>query len=90
LKNDVPCGPINTIADTTSDPHIAGAREMFVEIEHPKAGKMRLTGSHIKFSRTKSGIRTPAPLLGQHTDEILLAAGYSEDEIAQMREEGVF
>jgi formyl-CoA transferase len=43
LKNDVPCGPINTIADTTSDPHIAGAREMFVEIEHPKAGKMRLT-----------------------------------------------
>ncbi len=90
LKNNIPCGPINTIADTTSDPHIAGAREMFVEVEHPTAGKMRLTGSHIKLSRTKSSIRTPAPLLGQHTDEVLSEFGYSAGDVAAMREEGVF
>jgi formyl-CoA transferase len=90
LENGVPCGPINTIADTVNDPHIAGAREMFVEVEHPKAGKMRLTGSHIKFSRTKAGIRTPAPLLGQHTAELLAELGYSDAEADQLRENGAF
>ncbi len=90
LKNNIPCGPINTIADTTSDPHIAGAREMFVEVEHPVAGKMRLTGSHIKFSRAKASVRTLAPLLGQHTDEVLFEIGYSAADVAAMREEGVF
>ena len=89
LDAGVPAAPINTIADTTKDPHIAGAREMFVEVDHPVAGKMKLTGCHIKMSRTPSAIRTPAPLLGQDNDEIYGSLGYSADQIAHMREEGV-
>ncbi len=67
----VPAAPINTIDKVVADPHISGAREMFVEIEHPVAGKMRVTGCQIKFSETKSGVCAPAPTLGQHTDAIL-------------------
>ena len=89
LDAGVPAAPINTIADTTKDPHIAGAREMFVEVDHPVAGKMKLTGCHIKMSRTPSAIRTPAPLLGQDNDEIYGSLGYSADQIAHMKEAGV-
>lgn len=89
LKAGIPAAPINTIADTTKDPHIAGAREMFVEVDHPVAGKLRLTGCHIKMSRTPPAIRTPAPVLGQDNDEVYSALGYSPEEIGQMREAGV-
>ena len=89
LARGIPAGPINTIADTTQDPHIAGAREMFVEVDHPVAGRMKLTGCHIKLSRTKPGIHAPAPTLGQHNGEVLAELGYSDSEIAQMRETGV-
>lgn len=89
LDAGVPAAPINTIADTVKDPHIAGAREMFVEVNHPVAGTMKLTGCHIKMSRTPSTIRTPAPLLGQDNSEVYASFGYSEAEIAQMHEEGV-
>lgn len=89
LDVGVPAAPINTIADTTKDPHIAGAREMFVEVDHPVAGKMKLTGCHIKMSRTPSAIRTHAPLLGQDNEEVYGSLGYSHEEIARMKEEGV-
>ena len=89
LDVGVPAAPINTIADTTKDPHIAGAREMFVEVDHPVAGKMKLTGCHIKMSRTPSEIRTHAPLLGQDNEEVYGSLGYSHEEIARMKEEGV-
>jgi formyl-CoA transferase len=65
LAEGIPASPINTIERVVNDPHIAGAREMFVDVEHPKAGKLKLTGSHIKFSETKTSIKSPAPLLGQ-------------------------
>ena len=68
---------------------MAGAREMFVEVDHPVAGRMKLTGCHIKLSRTKPGIHAPAPTLGQHNGEVLAELGYSDSEIAQMRETGV-
>lgn len=71
LDCGVPAAPINTIDKVVADPHIGGAREMFVEIDHPVAGRMRVTGCQIKFSDTKSCVRTPAPTLGQHTDEVL-------------------
>lgn len=69
---------------------VAGAREMFVEVDHPKAGTMKITGPHSKFTGTKSSVRTPAPLLGQHTDKVLVRLlGLTEAEIAAYREEGV-
>lgn len=70
LAVGVPSAPINTIDRIVKDPHIAGAREMFVAVEHPVAGKTTITGDHIKFSDRKADIRTPAPVLGQHNDDI--------------------
>ncbi len=85
-----PAAPINTIDKLVSCPHIAGAREMFVEVDHPKAGKLKITGSHIKLSDTKTSIRTPAPLLGQHTEEVYSAVlGFTPEQIAAYKAEGV-
>lgn len=86
----VPCAPINNIEQVVNDPHIAEAREMFVDIEHPIAGKMKITGAHIKLSETKAEIRTPAPLLGQHNEEVLKnILGLSDAEIENLVNEKV-
>lgn len=91
LDAGVPAGPIYDIDQVTKDPHIAGAREMFVEMEHPVAGKMKITGNQVKFSSTPVTFRAPAPLLGQHTDEILKEfLDMSETEIQSLREKKVF
>ena len=72
LEAGVPSAPINTIERVVKDPHIAGAREMFVDLEHPVAGKMKVTGNQLKFTNRPVHIDRPAPTLGQHTEEILL------------------
>lgn len=90
LAEGIPATPINTIERVVKDPHIAGAREMFVDVEHPKAGKLKLTGSHIKFSETKTSISKPAPLLGQDNlsvySEIL---GIEDSSLDDLKKEGV-
>jgi formyl-CoA transferase len=91
LAAGVPAGPINTIEQVTRDPHIAGAREMFVEIEHPVAGKMRITGNQIKMSETPVHFRSAAPLLGQHTREVLRELlDIGDAEYAELAAQGVF
>jgi len=68
------------------DPHIAGAREMFVEVNHPVAGKMKITGSHIKLSETKPSVKTPSPLLGEHNDYVLKEyLNYSDEKIKELK-----
>lgn len=90
LAAGCPAAPINTIDKLVTCPHIAGAREMFVEVEHPVAGKMKLTGSHIKMSDTKPGVRTPAPLLGQYNEEVYgELLGMTKDAIAAFKAQGV-
>ncbi len=90
LAAGVPSAPINTIDRLVKDPHIAKARQMFVDIEHPKAGRMTLTGAHIKLTATPPSIRTPSPELGQHNAEVYGALlGLSEADVAQLRAEGV-
>jgi len=85
LKAGVPAAPINTIDRVIKDPHIAGAREMFVDIEHPKAGKLKVTGSHIKLSETKPVVKTPAPLLGQHNGEVYKELlGIDENQLQEL------
>ncbi|GAB7388626.1 CoA transferase [Bacillaceae bacterium] len=84
----VPGGPVYTYDQTLSDPHIL-AREMVVEMEHPKLGTIKTLGIPIKFSQTPLSIRTPAPWLGQHTTEVLQGIGFSEEEIAGLYEEGI-
>lgn len=66
----LPCAPINTVDRIVNDPHIA-ARNMIVEVEHPIAGKLKMPGVPVKMSATPGAVNTHAPLLGQHTNEIL-------------------
>ena len=90
LAVGIPAGPINTIDRVVSDPHIADARQMFVELEHPVAGKMKVTGNQLKFTNKKVDISRPAPLLGQHNAEVLgEKLGYTPEQVAQLKEEGV-
>jgi formyl-CoA transferase len=90
LEAGCPAAPINNIDDLVSCPHIADAREMFVEVDHPKAGKMKITGAHIKLSETKPSIRTPAPLLGQHNSEVFEELlGYDQARLNELEKEGI-
>ena len=85
--NDIPCGPINDYAQVFADPQVL-AREMVVETEHPTLGHLRTLGSPIKMSATPPDVSRRAPRLGEHTDEVLTEAGFSDKEIAAMREAG--
>ena len=89
-KAGVPCAPIMTIDKIVKDPHIAEAREMFVNTHHPVAGDLTVTGSHIKLSDTPASVRTPAPLLGQHNIEILgELLGLDVEKVKELEGEGV-
>jgi crotonobetainyl-CoA:carnitine CoA-transferase CaiB-like acyl-CoA transferase len=83
----VPAGPVLDIAQMHADPQ-ALAREMIVETTHPTAGKVKAIGLPIKFSDTPGGVRKAAPLMGEHTREVLLETGFSDAEIEQMAEQG--
>ena len=91
LAAGIPSCPVNTIDRVVKDPHIAGAREMFVELEHPVAGKMKVTGNQLKFTNNKVVIDTPAPLLGQHTKEVLQEIlGIEHEEYESLKAAGAF
>jgi len=90
LAAGVPSSPINTVDRLVTDPHIAGARQMFVDMDHPKAGKTRLTGSHIKLSATPPRLRSPAPQLGEHNTDVLSGLlGLTAEAITQLQLDGV-
>lgn len=89
LEAGIPAGPINDARAVTQDEHIAKAREMYLEHHHPVVGDMTIIGNPIKLYDTKPSVRTPAPLLGQHTEELLNEIlGYDADQVAQLRAKG--
>ena len=81
--NGLPCGPINDYEQVFADPHIR-ARGMVVETDHPTLGRLQTLGSPVKMSATPPLTGRRAPLLGEHTREVLLDAGYSDAEIADI------
>jgi crotonobetainyl-CoA:carnitine CoA-transferase CaiB-like acyl-CoA transferase len=85
--NDIPCGPINDYARVFTDPHIT-ARQMVTNVEHPVLGAMKALGSPLKLSVTPTDARRRAPMLGEHTDAVLLESGFSAGDIAALRQAG--
>jgi len=84
----VPGGPVYGYEEILADPHVA-ARRMVVDIEHPRVGPMKTLGLPIKSSGELTQIRRPAPVLGQHTTQILSELGIPDDEVAAMLVDGV-
>ncbi|AXB78720.1 CaiB/BaiF CoA-transferase family protein [Novosphingobium sp. P6W] len=85
---DIWCGPVYGYADLVDDPQIRH-NGTFVEYDHPTEGRVKVPGFPIRFSRTPSAITRGAPLVGQHSHEVLREAGRSEEDIAQLIESGV-
>ena len=87
-KSGIPAGPILTLDKTLTHPQVL-ARKMVVEADHPKAGRIKMTGVPVKLSDTPGGLTSPPPLLGQHTDEVLTQVlGFSLAESADLRQSG--
>jgi crotonobetainyl-CoA:carnitine CoA-transferase CaiB-like acyl-CoA transferase len=84
----VPNGPINDIAQVFAEPQVK-ARGVRIEVDHPVAGKLPMVASPMRFSGTPIEHKTPPPLLGEHTEEVLRELlGKGAGELARLRERG--
>jgi len=89
LAVGVPAAPIHTYPEALASEQ-AVARQMVMQIEHPAEGTVNALGFPVKLSATPQQVRYPAPLLGQHTEEVLLEFGFSATRVAQLRAQGAF
>jgi crotonobetainyl-CoA:carnitine CoA-transferase CaiB-like acyl-CoA transferase len=88
LDQGIPMGAINSIAQVVDHPQVI-ARGALVETAHPRAGKVKMVGAPVRLSETPGSVRTPAPMLGEHTDQVLREVlGLSDEAIAALREAG--
>jgi crotonobetainyl-CoA:carnitine CoA-transferase CaiB-like acyl-CoA transferase len=76
----VPVGPVHTIGEALGHPQTL-ARDMVVDLVHPQAGLTKALGCPVHFSATPTAITRPAPLLGEHTREVLREYGYADADI---------
>jgi len=86
-KAGVPAGPVLSLGEALNNPQVQ-ARRMVVEVNHSRVGRTRALGTPVKFSKTPTQIRRAAPVLGEHTREILGEFGYGEAEINQLVTDG--
>ncbi|MGE0822584.1 MAG: CaiB/BaiF CoA transferase family protein [Candidatus Binatia bacterium] len=87
-KADVCVGKVYSVPEAFDDPQIRH-RQMAVELEHPVAGKVVQAGVAVKLSDTPGSIRSFAPAIGEHSDEVLRGLGYDAAKIAELREKRV-
>ncbi|MGH8069862.1 MAG: CaiB/BaiF CoA transferase family protein [Candidatus Entotheonellia bacterium] len=88
-EGGVPAAPVNNVAEMVADPQIQ-AREMFVEVEHPIYGPVKITGTPLKLSETPGRVERLAPLPGEHNEAIFVGLlGHSKEDLARWQEEGV-
>lgn len=88
-KLGVPCSPLPTFDQVANDPHLL-SREMIVEVEQPVSGKVKLSGSVYKMSKTPGNRRMTVPGVGEHNEEIYgRLLGMDDREIRRLKEEGV-
>ena len=80
-------GPILHIDEVFQDPQVLH-QEMLLEMDHPRAGKIKTLGFPVKLSQTPAQLKGPPPYMGQHTEEVLQELGYSPREVEIMRKEG--
>jgi crotonobetainyl-CoA:carnitine CoA-transferase CaiB-like acyl-CoA transferase len=83
----VPAGPVQTIGEALTHPQTL-ARGMVVDLQHPEAGRTKALGCPLHFSATPTRVGRPAPVLGEHTREVLREHGYEEREIDRLVAEG--
>jgi len=85
---DIPYAWPRNLLEVINDPQ-ARANDFFVPIDHPTYGRMEVAANPIKLSETPASIRMPAPEFSQHTEEVLLEYGYTWEDIAQFKEQGL-
>ncbi len=85
--NDIPVGKVNSLEEAFRDPQILH-RNMVIELDHPKLGKVKQVGILPKLSDTPGQVRRFAPVHGEHTEEILGTLGFSAEEIGKLRKDG--
>ena len=84
---EIPCGPINSVADSLADAHYQ-ARGNIVEMEHATAGHLRSLANPVRLADTPAAYRLPPPRLGEHTPAILAELGYAAGQIEALRAAG--
>jgi formyl-CoA transferase len=88
IERDVPAAPIQTLDEVFADPQVK-TYGFPLDVEHPRMGNVKLVGNAVEMNRTPPAIYCPPPVLGEHTDEVLSALGYSAGELASLRSKGV-
>ncbi|TFL05361.1 CAIB/BAIF family enzyme [Pterulicium gracile] len=84
----IPFGPINNIKQTFEHPQ-AVARGLVSEVDHPRAGKIKMVSPAVNYNGQRMPIRRPPPWLSQHTTEVLEELGYSAEKIAELRKKKI-
>ena len=86
-QKDVPVGKVYSMDEVFTDPQVLH-RQMVIEVDSPNEGKIKQVGIAIKLSDTPGKVRSLTPVLGEHTEEILIGIGYNKQRIDELRQEG--
>ncbi|ULN30011.1 CoA transferase [Mycolicibacterium smegmatis] len=86
-EQDILCAPVRTLKEALDDQQTV-CNGMVVEMHHPHAGTVKVLNAPIRLSGTPNTTRRPAPMLGEHNEEILRELGYSDEQVAALLDEG--